>query len=272
MTPSSGSSVAFHRGWGRGGGVFLILATSLLAAGCATKADVRDLQDEVTRSSSEQETQLRELSAAIEALQDTLAVQSEIVVDSRGGIARELRDIQTQLSQLTALTGQIQRSVVLLSERVQAEGARVTTFDRRADPDSMRSLVGRGGGGPAAAEETYEAAVTQFNRGQLNTARMAFGSFLADFPDHRLAPSAQFNLADILEQENRLDQAIEEFLRILELYPTADRVPVALYRVGNIYVLEREFDEAVSYLERVVNTYPDSGAAELAQELLQEIR
>ncbi len=272
MTPPFGMSVALYRGWGRGGGVFLISATLLLASGCAMKGDMRRLQDELTRNSSRQEAQLRELSAAMQALQDTLELQSEMVVDTRGGIARELREIQTQLSQLTALTGQIQRSVVLLNARIQGDGGRVTTSDRRADPDSLRALVGRGGGGPAAAEETYEAAVVQFNRGQLNTARMAFGSFLADYPDHRLAPSAQFNLADISEQENRLDQAIEAFLRVAELYPTADRVPVALYRIGNIHVLQREFDEAVNYLERVVNTYPDSGAADLSRDLLQEIR
>ncbi len=114
--------------------------------------------------------------------------------------------------------------------------------------------------------------MTQLTRGSLNTARMALGSFLRDYPDHRLAPSAQFFLADIFTQENRLDEAIEEFLRVSELYPTADRVPVALYRIGNIYALQGEFDEAVNYLERVVNTYPGTGAAELAQELLQEIR
>ena len=272
MTPPFGTSVTLHRGWGHGGGVFLVSATLLLASGCATKGDVRRLQDEVAQQSSRQEAQLRELSADIQALQDTLDIQSEMVVDTRGGIARELRDIQTQLSQLTALTGQIQRSVVLLSERVRAEGARVTTSARRADPDSLRALIGPRDSGPAAAEETYEAAVTQFNRGQLNTARMAFGSFLADYPDHRLAPSAQFNLADIFEQENRLDQAISGFLRVAELYPTADQVAVALYRIGNIHVLQRQFDEAIGYLERVVNTYPDSGAAQLAQELLQEIR
>jgi len=271
-TPPFGASVALHRGWARGGGVFLVSVTLVLSSGCAMKGDVRRLQDEIARQASRQEAQLRELSAGIEALQDTLEIQTEMVIDTRGGIARELRDIQTQLSQLTALTGQIQRSVVLLSERIRAEGAPVTTSDRRADPDSLRALIGRRDGGPAAAEETYEAAVTQFNRGQLNTARMAFGSFLADYPDHRLAPSAQFNLADIFEQENRLDRAIEEFLRVVELYPTADRGPVALYRIGNIHVLQREFDEAMSYLERVVNTYPDSGAAELARELLQEIR
>ena len=272
MAPPFGTSVALHCGWVRGGGVFLVSAMLLLASGCAMRGDVRRLQDEVARQSSQQDAQLRELSSAIRALQDTLEVQSDIVVDTRGGIARELRDIQTQLSQLSELTGQIQRSLVFLSERVQAEGGRVTTSERRADPDSLRAVLGRRDGGPAAAEETYAAAVTQFNRGSLNTARMAFGSFLGDYPDHGLAPRAQFYLAEILQQENRLAEAIEEFQRVSELYPAADRVPVALYRIGQIYVLQENIDEAVIYLERVVNTYPDSGAAEIAQELLQEIR
>jgi len=276
MIPPFGSSVALHRGCRRGGEVFLISVTLLMASGCAMKGDVRRLQDEVTGQAARQEIQLLELSADIQALQDSLEIQSELqsemVVDTRGGIARELRDIQTQLSQLTALTGQIQRSVVFLSERLEAEAARVTTTDGRADPDSLRAVIAGGGESQAAAGETYEAAMTQLNRGSLNTARMALGSFLRDYPDHRLAPSAQFFLADIFAQENRLDEAIEEFLRVSELYPTADRVPVALYRIGNIYALQEEFDEAVSYLERVVNTYPGTGAAELAQELLQEIR
>ena len=96
--------------------------------------------------------------------------------------------------------------------------------------------------------------------------------FLADYPDHRLAPSAQFFLADVYEQELRLDEAVEVFLRIPELYPTDDRVPVALYRAGAIFALQENVQEAVRYLETVVNTYPDSDAADLAQELLQEIR
>ena len=170
------------------------------------------------------------------------------------------------------MTGQIQRSVVLLSERIRAEGEGVTTSDRRADPDSLRALIALGGGDPAAAAEMYEAAVTQFNRGSLNTARMVFSRLLGDYPDDPLAPRSQFYLGEILEQENRLDEAIDEFLRVAQLYPTADQVPVALYRIGLIYVLQENVDVAESYLERVVNTYPDSGAAELARELLQEIR
>ena len=240
------------------------------------KGDVQRLQDEVAEQAARQDPQLRELSADVQALRDSLEVQSQIqsemVVDTRGGIARELRDIQDQLSRLTALTGQIQRSVVLLSERLQAEGARVTTSDRRANPDSLGALIGRGGGDPAACDETYDAAVTQFNRGLTAAARRGFNGFLRDCPEHPLVASAQFNLGDISVQQGQLDDAIEEFLRITQLYPEADRVPEALYRIALIYVLQENVESARTYLERVVNTYPYSGVADLARELLQEIR
>ena len=276
MTPPFGTSGALLRGWGRGGGVFLVASTLLLSAGCATKGDLRDLQGEVAGQATRQEAQLRQLSADIQALRDSVEVQSaianEMVVDSRGVIARELRDMQNSLSRLTALTGQIQRSIVLLSERLRAEGARVTTSARRADPDSLGALFGRGGGDPADCDETYEAAVTQFNRGSLNTARFAFSRFLGDCPTHLRAPTAQFNLGDILEQENRLGEAIEEFVRVGQLYPRADRVPLALYRVALIHVLQEDVETARTFLDRVVNSYPDSGAAGLARELLEDIR
>ena len=276
-TPPTGFCFAQLRGSGsQWGGVFLVLAIPLLTSGCATKGDVRDLREAITEQSEQQDDRLARLVsglvAEIEALQDTLEIQSGMVVDTRGGIARELRDVQDQLSQLTALTGQIQRTVALLSQRLEADrerGAQATL----PSPDSLQEVGSTTGPvDPAAAEETYQAAMTQFNRGSVNTARRAFESLLADYPDHRLAPSSQFFLADILEQENRLDEAIEAFLRVAELYPTADRVPQALYRIGAIYELQGNGDQAVIYLERVVNTYPDSGAAELARELLREIR
>ena len=239
------------------------------------KGDVRSLQEEMAGQAALQETQLQGLASDIDALRESLeaqsAIQSEIVVDTQGGIARELRDMQDQLSILTQLVGQIQRSLVMLSERIQTDGALVTTSPLRADPDSPGALTGRDGD-PARCDETYEAAVTQFNRGSLSAARFAFTTFLADCPDHRQAPTAQFNLGSILEEENRLDAAIEAFLLVGQLSPTSDQVPRALYRIGAIYVVQNNVEAARNYLERVVNSYSESGVAELARNLLQDIR
>jgi TolA-binding protein len=273
MTSPFGTPAPHHRGWVREGGVFLFTSTLLLISGCAMKGDVQRLQDEVAAQSAQQEAQLRTLTAQFQAdiqeLTEALEVQSGVAVNTRGGTARQLRDMQDQLSQLVALTGQIQRSLAALSEQVRAEGARVTTSDQRADPDSLRALIGRGAGDPC--EEMWNAAVTQLNRGSFGTARAAFGMLLnADCPDD--APRAQLYLASALEEEGRLDQAIEEFLRVTELHPTADEVPQALYRIALIYILQEDEDEAMVYLERLTNTYPDSDPAVVAEQLLQEIR
>jgi TolA-binding protein len=273
MAPPFDTGVAYHRGWVRGGGVFLIAASLLLISGCAMKGDVRRLQEEVAAQAAQQDAQLRtlntEIQSEIRALTQALEVQSGVAVDSRGGTAQQLRAMQDQLSQLMALTGQIQRALAALSEQVRAEGARVTTSGQRANPDSLRALIAQGGGDPC--EEMWDAAVIQFNRGSYVTARGAFGMLLnADCPEE--APQAQFYLASALLEEGRPDQAIEEFLRIPELHPAADEVPEALYRIALIYMDQEGNDEAVVYLQRLINTYPDTDLAELAEARLQEIR
>jgi tol-pal system protein YbgF len=117
----------------------------------------------------------------------------------------------------------------------------------------------------------YNTAVTQFNNGSSNTARRAFQQFLREYPDDALAPDAHYYLADILVQENQLEEAIRAFLRIPEDFPTAEKVPEAVYRVGVTYIELNQLDNARVYLERVVNSYPGTDAATAAQERLAEI-
>ncbi|HIM57279.1 MAG TPA: tetratricopeptide repeat protein [Candidatus Latescibacteria bacterium] len=275
MTPPFGTSVALRRGRGRGGGVFLVTAL-LLSAGCATKGDLRRLQDEVAGQAVRQEAQLEDLSADLQDLQDSLQVQSaianEMVVDTRGGLARQLRDLQTQQSQMVQLIGQIQREVALMSQRLQADGGRVTTSTLRVDPDSLGALIGRGGGGQADCEQIWGAAIIQFNRGSNAAARAGFNGFLRDCPEDERVARARFNLGDIAAQQDRPDDAIEEFLRIAQLDPEADEVPLAQYRIGLLYLEQGNVQQARTYLELVVNSYPDDPVAELARAELQGIR
>jgi TolA-binding protein len=79
-------------------------------------------------------------------------------------------------------------------------------------------------------------------------------------------------MADILSQQDRPEDAIEAFLEVQRLYPTADRVPDALFRAA---ILQRDMgdtDEARQTLQRIINTYPDAPMAMLARDLLEEIR
>ena len=262
------SSVLLHSPCFGGRGLsFLFL---LVLSGCATKGDIRLLDETMVEQQQQQEEQLMLISEELENLKGSLENQSDRLLNIRGDVGLDLTEIQNQLSQLYVLTGQIQRTMVGLSDRITVSdnqeiiGSGIDQFSQDLESDGSDSAV--------PPEEIYQAAMVQFNRGSFATARRAFASFLSDHSDHRLAPSAQFFLADLLFQEDSLEEATEGFLRILELYPTSDRVPQALYRVGELYVLQENTEEAVSHLERLVTTYPDSGPAELAQELLREIR
>jgi tol-pal system protein YbgF len=141
------------------------------------------------------------------------------------------------------------------------------------EPGQMATDVGfvpveERAGGPV---EMYNAAVTQFNNRSNNTARRAFQQFLREYPDDVLAPDAHYYLADILVQEGRLEEAVQAFLEIPKLFPTAEKVPETWYRVGVTYIALNRLDDARVYLERVVNSYPGTDAAKAAQERLAEI-
>lgn len=293
--PFSGRrSPASRPGPARGGRPFvaalLVVVLAPLASGCATKGDVRDLRADVQELSEQQESLLRTLAELQRATLDSLAVQSDALFSLRGELSRQVLDIQEQLVTIQELTGQSQRSLAGLRDQIEARRTQIVELeqvdgapgaddgaaeDRPDEPDAEpadtvdEAMPGVEPGG--SAEELYNVAIRQFNRGSITTARRAFERFLQAHPNHRLAPDAHLKLADILVQENRLEDAVDAFLEIPELFPSAGVVPDALYRAAGLQIELGREEEARELLERVVNSYPDSGAAILAEERLDEL-
>ncbi len=246
----------------------LILALPL--AGCATKHDIRDLHDQMVELAARQDSLVRELKRQARVTQDTLRTQSDQLFDFRGDVSRQLRSIAETLTTLEALAGENQRGIAGIRDqlanmrRLPAGGAAGAP---NPQPGEAAPVEGAGD-----AEALYNAAIEQFNRGSLATARQGFRQFVDAHPNHALAPDAYFYLADILAQDGKLDDALQAFQAIGERFPESPRVPDALYRIALIRIEQGKTDEARAVLERIRNTYPDSGAAMLARDKLAEIR
>jgi len=244
-------------------------------SGCATKRDVRDLQETVSDLAARQDAALAELQGLNMAVQDTLRGQSDALYESRGEILRRLRAIEQQLITLEELTGQNLRALAALRDLV--EGRRPSGLAPvQTDTEPGQVLNPDFAPGPPttdseAALEIFNAGVGAFNRGSITTARRAFQQLLQEYPNDPLAPEARYYLADLLYQENRLEEAIQAFLAVREFYPTARKVPEALYRVGVIYIELDKLADARQYLQLVIDSYPDTDAAVQAQERLAEI-
>ena len=246
------------------------VAAVAVLGGCATKGDLRDLRTEIQRLGARQDSLLAELRREARSTQDTLRETSDQLFAFRGDISRQLREISDGLARLEVLTGENQRGIAGVRDQL-ANLRRIPAAPAPATgAEGGEALPGTVGGGDA--EELYNAAAAQFNRGSLTTARTAFEQFLQAYGSHRLAPDARFLLADILVQEGRREDALEAFLEIPELYPTAARVPDALYRAALLQIELERPDDAEATLERIVNTYPGTVAASLAAEKLSEIR
>lgn len=270
----------------RGGGVRFVWTCLLVLTvpACATKGDIKAVTaavDAVRVQSERTHAALSSLGVEMAALQDTLESEAGRGLDSRGGIARELRAIRDQLTRLEQLTGQVQAQVTRLQTRSGNRPGGIPGGIRQLPttvvPDSARDALRRSGTDGGTNERTgdpgalFDVAIRMFNSGSLSTARAGFEQFLQIAPNHARAPLAYFNLGDIAVQEDRPDNAVESFLRVPELFPDSDIVPRALYRAGSVEHERGNDDRARGHLHRLVDSYPDSGVAELARELLQEI-
>lgn len=260
----------------------LLLAAAAVSVlgGCATKGDLRNLQTEIRALAVRQDSLIAELRRETLSTQDTLRETTDQLFDFRGDISRQLREISRSLGTLEAMVGENQRGIAgvrdqLANLRRLPAGGMAAGGDP-SEPGDADPMAPAGEGETeemaGGADEVYEAAVAQFNRGSLSAARIAFRQFLQAYPNHRLAPDAHYYLADLMVQEDQLESALEAFQEIPELFPTADRVPEALYRVALLQIELERADEAEATLERIVNSYPDAGVALLAREKLDELR
>ncbi len=263
----------------------LLVALPLLGAGCATKSDIEDLRTQIREREQSQERELQRIAERQEAIQDSVSALSETFFEMRGSLGRQMVQVLDQLVTLQELTGQSQRNLAALRDRIETQRRILPPEDGEEGRDGPGGAGAPdddgedGPGGPAGlqegggeAQELYNVAVSQFNRGSFATARRAFQQFLEAHPNHRLAADAHFYLADILVQEDRTEEAVEAFERIPQRFPASRRVPEALYRLGVLHVELDRPDEARDFFERVVNSYPEAGVASLARERLEELR
>ena len=114
-------------------------------------------------------------------------------------------------------------------------------------------------------------ALEMYNRGNLETARGAFRSFLSENGDHELAPDAQYYVARTFEDAEDLGSAIAEYQRLTELFPDSNRAPAALYRRGSIEAARGNTALARQLFTQVASGYSNSPEAPLARQELEKL-
>lgn len=246
----------------------LPLALAVLATGCATKRDIRDMRTDLQRLEARQDSIFRLLQSQNREILDSLQVTTENLLNVRGELANQLSQLHDQLVQVGELTGQVQ---IRLNQLDQQLGQAVQNVGESGVTGGGDSGGGAGGGAAGAADDLYEIGLEQVQRGNAGTARRAFQSVVDSFPTHPMAPQAQFQIGETYAMEQSYDEAMRAFDRVVERYPNSDAAPRALYRAGVIAQERGNTDRARRYFQRVIAAYPSSDARRLAEEALRRL-
>lgn len=140
--------------------------------------------------------------------------------------------------------------------------------------------------GGATAEESYQAAYLDFTRGRYELALSGFREFLRRYPDSPLADSAQYGIGESYysiatgattqgqtdKATRALEQAVQEFRKVVVIYPRGSKVPSALYKEALSLTELKQTALARARLQYLVDHFPQSEEAPLAKERLAALK
>jgi len=190
-------------------------------------------------------------------------------------LTSEIAEMQNALARLTA-------SARLYDDRLDAVERRLRERAATGGP-SDPSLPPRwspppGSGSPtapassASAEELFQAARTEYEAGNRDSAVLKLHELILGFPDHPARERAQLLMADIHYAQREYRAALAQMDALLAAAPRGPRAAEALLRIGLCRRALGDESAARQSWERLVADYPTSEAAGRARQLLRADR
>ena len=228
----------------------------LLLVGCAAQIPT-----------SKQTLSVEQEIAALKGQVEELKRNQEATAREFAMIVLDTRSVRESLSQLTRRQEEGDRLLRAVKESVDGVSAQVTKL---AEPKAPPAPPRRPSPPTASADALYKSAMASSRARDFYSAISSSTDFLAQFPDHQLAESAQHLLGESYYALQEFELALGEFLKLLERAPKGVKAPEALLKAGLCYRALGDAGEARSSWERLIRDYPRSAEAKRAKTLLAE--
>lgn len=249
------------------------LFVAVAAAGCATKGDMRILQDElralrssIARSDTVQRAKTDSAMMLIARANDSLRFLSNRFATFQANVNGGLYDMGRQLLQIQELSGQSQRRLQELRASLESRSEAMNAAVTPPAGDTARPVAGPG---PA---QLFQVAFDQMQRGSFGAARSGFQDLLDKYPTFEAAPTAQLFIGQSLAEEKNVAAADSVYQLVVSKYPRSKAASTALYKYALSLVAQKKPAPARAALNRILTDYPTSDEASLARDLLRTVR
>jgi len=256
----------------RGGGALLLVAAPFLVSSCSffrQPANVEATRTDVTEMRREQ----TEMMALLLELRTRLDSQSESITGLKADTNLALRELTEKLEALMARTEEsARRPVSPQPAPPPAPPGGTTGAGTTGGGTTGAGTPGGGTAGPSNAgdvQASYDAAKRDFSRGNYSMAVAGFDAVLTQDPKGSLADDAQYWKGEAYYSLGQIDRAVQELLKVRDLYPDSDMICAATYKVGLAFLRKQDEPTAKRYFETVVRECPNSPEADGAQDKLK---
>lgn len=247
------------------------------------RADVTALQLKLQHAKADAEKQ----TAQIEALGREQAAQKQRQSEE---VARRLDALSTSLSALTAQVDELGARLEALSRRVGSAAPAPPATARPAAPARSTPTPPATGSPPATGalqpQDLYQTAYIDFSKGSYVLAIAGFREFLRRYPEHELANNAQYwigeahfsvaraheNAGQADKARQALEQAVQEFKKVIANYPRGDKAPTALYKEALALIELKQPALAQARLRYLIDNFPQAQETPLARERLASLK
>jgi tol-pal system protein YbgF len=239
--------------------------------------DVADIQQQLTQMEQDQKAALERMEELAAEAAKTETPEAEVTRAEMADVQMQLDEIDRDRGIMIERLGETNRRIDGLSQEIQENREIVRQI---AVGGGAIAAVGGDGtlppdtpplGGPSvvpSAEALYNAAYTDFSKGNYALAISGFEEYATRYPDSDQADNALYWVGECFFSQGSHGVAIEAYDRMLERYPNSDRAASANLKKGLAYLEQNQIREAIVQLEYVQNQYPGTDEARIAAEKL----
>ncbi len=239
-----------------------VVLVGLAAVGCAPQLDrieigIQDNHDEISRMQAEN----RRLMQEVQSLGGLLRMEHNAGDESTAMSFAKLAQVSTRLDQLLQKLDDNAEYMRDLSARVDMLAARsgVPVPGREYRPPARDAAADL----PEEGRAILTQAELDRSRGNVDLARSGFEEFLDRFGDAEAADRALYWLGDLAGREERHEEALGHYERLLAEHQTSDLVPSAMYKARSSLLALGRTDEAWAMGGRLLAEHADSPEAAL---------
>jgi len=274
--------ITFHRYLAHAMALALLLAPAAFGANkdmVQLQTQVQALQDQLSRLQQSNDERFGAMRSLIEQNTDTV----NRVANSLDAISHSL---QTSTADQGGKVDQVSAQVQSLHDAVDELKARLAKVSKQLDdmaaaqqnlqaapqgqPGQNPQLPPQGAQAPPP-DVLYNNALSDYNGAKYNLASQEFADYVKYYGNTDLAGNAQYYIADIEYKQGNYKQAVQDYDKVIEQYPSGNKASAAQLKKAYAFLNLNQRDAGVRELRALIARYPKSLEAQQARERLNSL-